>query len=80
MAPQRTLTPKQVLVGHLTELHPHNPFTKSMTLARLQAFHAHVHHRFGGAANHYHAGCNLGPDHRPEGWHTGEGAMRKDER
>lgn len=68
-------TPKQTLLAHFAERHPHAYKPKSMTLAQLQAFHRLVHHRY--ATDHVHAGANLGAGDRPEGWTTGGDVVMK---
>lgn len=60
-----------VLVPHLTTMHKRAP--KSGTLAQLVRWHQQEHYR--SYTTHWHEGVNLGPDHRPAGWVTGEGAV-----
>lgn len=69
----KELTPKQKLETHIFALHKRPP--SGMTLKELQAWHAGQHHKFW--TDHYHDGVNLGPDQRPSGWKTGEGAVPK---
>lgn len=59
---------------HMREMHPlkggRGLPKRNADLARL---HADMHYRR--SLSHYHAGVNLGPDQRPEGWATGEDAV-----
>lgn len=73
-------TPKQVLLGHIKDMHHRQPAQswtmaqiQSWTMAQMAKWHAEQHHRY--SPNHYHEGVNLGPALRPAGWYTGEGGL-----
>lgn len=73
-------TPKQILAAHLASDHGNHVSVKATNLDRrtygaLQKLHGNLHHRF--RCNHIHAGENYGPDNRPPGWKTGEGAIAR---
>jgi hypothetical protein len=77
--------PRAVLLAHLEARHKRmaaggtsrpprvsrGAALSSLSLRDLQRIHMQDHHRYG--PGHLHGvRTNLGPDHRPEGWHTGE--------
>ena len=68
------MTPKRVLLSHIHNMHRRRP-AQGWTMAQMAKWHADQHYRY--SPNHYHEGLNLGPDQRPEGWYTGEGAVTK---
>lgn len=72
------MTPKQALLAHLTERHPHLYFPKSSTLDNLQNVHKRAHHRY--SVDHDHAGSNTGAGDRPAGWKTGGDVVMRAER
>lgn len=61
---------------HMLAMHPHMKIPRPN--ADLALAHSIQHHRY--APNHYHEGPNAGPDQRPPGWTTGEGAVLKEGR
>lgn len=70
----KSVTPKQVLLVHINELHRQPP-RKRMNYDELGRWHAEQHHRF--SPSHVHAGVNLGPGRRPPGWRTGADPVLK---
>jgi hypothetical protein len=56
---------------HMIEMHPRTPRPRSN--ADLITAHRREHHHF--LTSHIHAGTNLGPGDRPEGWTTGADAV-----
>ena len=73
-------TPKQKLREHLDRMHGTRGLLlpQRSTLVQLQRWHANEHHRY--HTSHYHAGVNLGPDQRPDGWYSGADAIPTDRR
>lgn len=70
------MTPKQVLLNHIQGMHSRlSHVNRKWTMAEMAKVHSNQHHRL--SSNHYHEGVNLGPDNRPPGWYTGEGAVRR---
>lgn len=67
------MTPKQVLVAHIDELHRKKP-PRGLTYAALGLWHARQHHQLW-ITSHRHEGLNLGPLCRPPGWRTGENVV-----
>jgi hypothetical protein len=73
---ERGMTTRQRLLAHIAELHTgRSQPALWWPYKRLASWHARQHHRYW--TNHYHEGPNLGPDQRPPGWYTGEGAIKK---
>jgi hypothetical protein len=72
--PARRNTPKRILRGHIVSWHQRQP-ARSATMVELSHWHSTQHYRYG--TDHYHEGANTGPGGRPEGWRTGEGAVRR---
>ena len=64
------------LAEHVADMHRNRTWRWRRGVETLAQAHAAAHHRY--AQNHYHAGANLGPSHRPIGWATGEAAVRRD--
>jgi hypothetical protein len=63
---------RAVLVAHMKERHP-GLVTDRRQLWVVVSEHKNAHYM--GWTDHYHEGVNRGPDERPPGWRTGEGAV-----
>lgn len=68
----------QTLKAHIEDMHGKRgeSLPKTWTFVQLSKWHAREHHRY--SPNHWHAGRNDGPSSRPEGWYTGEDAVKRE--